>query len=191
MTLIFPYSEMELQSLKWLMVIVLMFFVMWWFFGGKQVPVKPNPKPEEAPPEKVKRKQRKGERLVCEALAEIYGVPFVTVRPDFMVNPETGHRIEFDCYNDDLKIAGEYNGPQHYEWPNYLEHRQTYEQFIQQVRRDQLKVELSDKNGVYLITVPYTVPYNMIKDYVRYYTPENQQQRLEQQRQVVVSEYNL
>jgi hypothetical protein len=185
---------MELYALKLGLILVLGFFFLWYFFGGKQIQEKaPPPKDSkvESLPEVKKKKQRKGERLLCEALTEIYGVPFVTVRPDFMVNPETGRRIEFDCYNDDLKIAGEYNGPQHYVWPNYLERKQTYDQFIKQVRRDQLKVELSDKNGVYLITVPYNVPYNMIKDYVRYYTPESQQQRLEQQRQIVVSEYNL
>jgi len=35
------------------------------------------------------------------------------------------------------------------------------------------KVEACDRNGVYLITVPYNVPEHLIKEYIIYYLPEN------------------
>jgi len=117
----------------------------------------------------------KGEELCKKVIEEIYEKPFYCVRPDFLKNPETNRNLELDCYNDELKIAVEFNGSQHYKWPNYT--NQTYEDFIKQVRRDQFKVEACDKNGVYLITVPYNVPKHAIKDYIHYYLPENVKNR--------------
>src|SRR5690606_25997188 len=91
----------------------------------------------------------RGERLCCQTMERIYGVPFSSVWPDWLLNPETGETLELDCYNDELKIAVEYNGEQHYKWPNFT--NQTYQQFLNQVRRDTLKLDLCDRNGVYLI----------------------------------------
>lgn len=118
-----------------------------------------------------------GETICKKVIEEIYGKPFYTVRPDFLKNPETGRNLELDLYNDEKKIAVEYNGKQHYVWPNNM--HGAYETFIKQVRRDQFKVDMCDKNGVYLITVPYNVglDYQKIKDYITYYLPENVQAR--------------
>lgn len=117
-----------------------------------------------------------GERICCEFMSKLYGKPFCSVRPNFLKNPETGHNLEIDCYNPEIKIGVEYNGIQHYVWPNYTGN--TKEEFIQQIRRDKYKVETCDKNGVYLITVPYNVPHNLIPDYIKHYLPENVMKRL-------------
>jgi len=110
-------------------------------------------------------KKSKGELLCKKAIEEIYGVPFYCVRPDFLKNPETGRNLELDLYNDDLKIAVEYNGIGHYVYPNPF--HKTKEDFLNQVRRDQFKIETCDQNGIYLISVPYNVPnnYEQIKAY--------------------------
>lgn len=110
------------------------------------------------------RKRSKGEAICCQVMEEIFGLPFRTVRPDFLKNPETGHNLEIDCYNNNLQIGVEYNGIQHYVYPNPF-HR-TYEEFIKGVRRDTYKLEACDIAGVYLITVPYDIPPHMIKDYI-------------------------
>lgn len=112
----------------------------------------------------------KGELKCCEAAERIFGVKFHTVRPDFLKNPETKRNLEIDCYNHKLKIGIEYNGISHYCHPNYT--GATYEEFVKQVKRDQLKVDLCDKHGVYLITVPYHVKEKDIEAYIRYYSPE-------------------
>ena len=117
-----------------------------------------------------------GEKICAEVMEGIYGRKFKRVRPDFLRNPETGQNLEIDCYNDELKIGVEYNGIQHYVWPNYT--GSTKDEFIQQLRRDKFKVDACDQNGVYLITVPYTVPNSMIRDYIIYYLPENVERRL-------------
>ena len=113
-------------------------------------------------------------------MERIYGVPFKTIRPDWLRNPETGAKLELDCYNDELKIAVEYNGEQHYKWPNFT--NQTYEQFINQVRRDKLKTELCDRNGVYLIPVPYNVSHDKIPEFIMSHLPETIQKRLQEER---------
>lgn len=117
----------------------------------------------------------RGERLCCQTMEKIYGVPFTTVRPKWLRN-YTGMPLELDCYNADLQLAVEYNGEQHYKWPNFT--NQTYEQFLAQVERDARKVELCDRNGVYLIVVPYHVAHDNIPDYIMSYLPETIQKRL-------------
>ena len=131
-------------------------------------------------PPKPKRRGRpisKGERLCCQTMERIYGVPFKSVWPNWLINPETKRKLELDCYNEELQIAVEYNGEQHYVWPNFT--NQSQEEFISQVRRDELKMELCNRNGVYLIVVPYTVPHNKIADYIMAHLPEAIQKRLQ------------
>lgn len=121
----------------------------------------------------------KKEELCRQAIEEIYGKPFPTVRPEWLINPETGCALELDCYNEELKLAVEFNGKQHYCFPAF---GMTKDQFIQQVRRDTYKINKCDEQGIYLITVPYTVPEYLIKDYITYYLPENTLKRQEDQR---------
>jgi len=111
------------------------------------------------------------QNLCCKVMEEYYQKPFESTRPTWLKNPETGGILEIDCYNDELKIGVEYNGIQHYRYPN-IYHR-TYQEFIKQVRRDQYKCKKCDDNGVYLITVPYNIPANKIKDYIHKHLPEN------------------
>jgi hypothetical protein len=137
----------------------------------RNIPVRLNPRAGHA---------SRMEAECCAIMEEIYGVPFTTVRPDFLVNPETNKNLEIDCYNHDLRIGVEYNGPTHYKWPNHFP--QTYEQFIAQIRRDQYKIDACDAAGVYLITVPHDVPREWLRQYITYYLPENVADRLRQNR---------
>ena len=111
-------------------------------------------------------KLSKGEQLCKDVIQDIYQLPFYCVRPKFLKNPETGRNLELDLYNDQVKIAIEYNGIGHYKYPNPF-HR-TKEEFINQIRRDKFKVDMCDVNDVYLISVPYTIPlnYSAIKEYI-------------------------
>lgn len=120
----------------------------------------------------------KYQNICCKVLEEIYKKPFTSSRPGWLKNPETGGVLEIDCYNEELKIGVEYNGIQHYRYPNIF--HKTYDDFIKQVRRDQYKHKKCDENGVYLITVPYNVPQEKIREYILHYLPENVSRRLEQ-----------
>jgi hypothetical protein len=101
------------------------------------------------------KQESKGERECRRVLESIFHRKFPNKRPDFMKNPLTGRNLELDCYNEDLKIACEYNGRQHYE---FLKHfHGTVEDFYKQKRNDQKTRENCIKNGIFLIEVPYTV----------------------------------
>jgi len=123
-----------------------------------------------------KRMDSRGEQTCREILEDYYKKPFPKIRPGFIRNPETQSLLELDGYNSELGIAFEYNGIQHYNWPNFT--NQQYDEFKSQVRRDQFKLECCDRHNVYLITIPYTVPYEDIRDYIIYYLPENVVKRL-------------
>lgn len=127
--------------------------------------------PEKKPKKKKAKFISKGERMCKETMEKFYGAKFENVRPSWLKNPETGRALELDCYNEDLKIAVEYNGEQHYKWPNFT--NQSKEEFINQTRRDMLKAELCEKNGIYLIVVPYNVPHEKISSYIISKLPEN------------------
>lgn len=109
----------------------------------------------------------KAEEECRVVLEELIGEKCPPAQPDFLINPETGRRLELDCYNERYKIALEYNGIQHYVWPNFT--KQSKQEFIAQVRRDIFRVDMCDRNGVYLITVPYNVKSEYIRTYIEYY----------------------
>lgn len=129
-----------------------------------------------APPKRTKAESR-GEAICRRVLEEIYQREFPSSRPDFLKNPETGYNLELDGYNEDLGIAFEYNGIQHYIYPNWV-HR-TKDDFMKQTRRDQYKISQCDRSGVYIISIPYEVPHNKIRDFIIYYLPENYQKRID------------
>ena len=118
---------------------------------------------------KKKKKTSKGELMVRQTLEEHYRKPFPSTWPEFLRNPETNRKLELDCYNPELKLASEYNGIQHYVWPNFT--GKSYEEHIKQRRRDRYKIEVCDKLGISLIIVPYTVNHNFIPEYVRQRLP--------------------
>lgn len=130
----------------------------------------------QAEPQTLKPFQSRGEAECIRAAQEIFNVPFKKIHPKWLVNPKTGRRMEIDCYNDQLKIGIEYHGKQHYVFPNRYHKR--IEDFNEQKERDIEKLNICDENGVYLITVPYTIPINRIKSYIEYYHPDRRAERL-------------
>lgn len=109
-------------------------------------------------------KESNGERISRRVFEYLFKKPFVKVRPDFLKNPETGRNLELDGYNEELKIAFEYNGMQHYCFPHV--YNKTKKDFEQQLRRDKFKLEKCNEHGIYLIIIPYSVPHENILHYV-------------------------
>jgi hypothetical protein len=87
----------------------------------------------------------------CIAIIEEFtGNKFTKIRPKFLKG------LELDGYNDELKIAIEYNGEQHYKIVDYF-HRNGIYDLLKQVENDKLKKERCEENGIYLIVVPYYI----------------------------------
>jgi hypothetical protein len=126
---------------------------------------------------KINPSESKGEKMCRQIFEELFGLKFHSVRLNCLKNPETSRNLEFDGYNPTLKMAFEYSGIQHYEFPNPF--HKTEEDFIKQVRRDVFKREMADLYGIYLITIPYTVKlnYRELRDYILFYLPENVKKR--------------
>lgn len=108
--------------------------------------------------------ESKGEIECRRAVEKLTGKTFPKVRPSFMLNEVSGHPLELDCYNDELKIAVEYNGKQHYEFIPYFHSNK--EAFQNMKYRDYMKQKLCSENGVKLIIVPYSVKHQEIHDYI-------------------------
>ena len=108
--------------------------------------------------------ESRGERISREFLEKYYQMKFPRIRPDFLINPVSGRNLELDGYNSELNMAFEYNGYQHYTYPNRF--HKTEEEFSQQIRRDGYKQEACRLAGVYLIIIPYTVPHAHIPQFI-------------------------
>lgn len=107
----------------------------------------------------------KGELECRRVLTEKFGKPFDKIRPDFLINEVTGRGVlELDCYNDELKLACEYNGKQHYEYIPFF--HSTKDSFYNQKYRDEMKKNKCKEKGIKLIEVPYTVPIDEIKPFI-------------------------
>lgn len=114
--------------------------------------------------------ESKGEQICRQVLENHYGVPFPSIRPNWLKSGETKRNLELDCYNDELKLAVEYNGIQHYKWPNFT--NQSKEAFFEQSRRDKFKVDRCRELGIYLLIVPYSVQHHLIPEYILSNLPE-------------------
>lgn len=96
--------------------------------------------------------QGRGEKVVREIFEDITQQKFLKIRPDWLINPETGKRLELDGYCSSLNIAFEYQGEQHYrEVKGFQVDKQKLKE---QKKRDRLKKELCQKKGIKLIEVP-------------------------------------
>lgn len=109
--------------------------------------------------------ESKGEAECRRVLETHFGRPFPKARPNMLRNPiGTDSNLELDCYNDELKIACEYQGIQHYKYVPYF--HKTKDAFQNQKYRDHIKKEVCIKNGIKLIEVPYSIKIENIKEYI-------------------------
>jgi hypothetical protein len=90
------------------------------------------------------------ERIFRSKIERIFQVPFPKCRPKWLVNPETNYKLELDCYNEELKLAFEYDGQFHFEVRKGLNND------LDRVKKlDALKERLCVENDVTLIRIPY------------------------------------
>ena len=111
-----------------------------------------------------------GEAICRNFLERHYRKPFMKRKNlKWLKNPKTGKNgknnyMELDGFNEELMIAFEYDGDQHYVYPHFF--HKTEQDFRNLVQRDKDKLRLCDENGVYLMKIPYTVPNNLIEKFL-------------------------
>ena len=106
----------------------------------------------------------KNEEKCREIFQTIFKKPFKKCRPIFMKRLNKNSRLELDGYNDELKLAFEYNGIQHYKF-SPLFHKSINDFYEQQIR-DVEKKELCRRNNITLIEIPSNIKYDKLKDYI-------------------------
>lgn len=108
---------------------------------------------------KCSKKNNLSEEICRAHFEQIFQKKFPTIRPEFL-KISNGYRLELDGFNEELKIAFEHQGTQHYQLcfdknPDKLLRTQTY---------DLLKKRLCDLHGVRLIQIPKLFEKTMIKN---------------------------
>ena len=82
------------------------------------------------------------------------------------------NKRELDGYNEELKIAFEYNGIQHYEYIPFF-HRKDPINLEKQKERDRLKEKMCKEEDIILFVIPYTIKYENLVEYIKNITSEN------------------
>lgn len=88
-----------------------------------------------------------GELSLRNFLEKIFGMKFTKVNPKWLKNPESGRSLQLDGYSEQLKIAFEHQGTQHYD-VNHFRHDSKIKE------RDSIKRKLCKRNNVKLIIIP-------------------------------------
>jgi hypothetical protein len=89
---------------------------------------------------------------ICRKVFEIiFKTKFHKVYPDWLLN-DNGHRLQLDGFNEQMQIAFEHNGDQHYKLVSRF--RNTEQDLLSLQRRDQIKVECCMARGIKLFVIP-------------------------------------
>jgi hypothetical protein len=125
--------------------------------GPKENQLIPYPQPTLT---KTERPDSKGEVASRAAMESIFHAKFTKARPSWL------EKLELDGYNPELRLAFEYNGIQHYKYTPFF-HRKGPQDLVNQIERDNRKLDICDRMGVTVITIPYTVKNEDIESFIR------------------------
>ena len=160
------------RGFELLLIITVAFIFFYWFFytkdkdsGTYSQNFNYNPYRKKLKKYSSSHKVSKGEAECRRVLQTIFRKPFPNQRPKYMFNSVTGHNLEIDCYNEQLKLGCEYHGRQHYEYVPFM--HKTRDAFRNQQYRDQMKIQICNKLGIRLIIVPYKIKIQNIENYIK------------------------
>ena len=91
-----------------------------------------------------------GEELVRLAFQLMFGKQFPKSRPSFLINPDTGYPLELDGYCEELQLAFEYHGNQHFQFIPYF--HKTVDSFEAAKVRDEYTRQLAKEHGMLICT---------------------------------------
>lgn len=103
------------------------------------------------------------EQKFREVIEELLEAKFPRKRPKWLVN-ENGNRLELDGYNEELKIAFEYQGRQHFEIVKAFKGTQKILEKTQ--KHDSIKKSLCKKYNIILLCPTYEMDESEYKKYI-------------------------
>lgn len=102
---------------------------------------------------------------ICRAIFEkLFETAFPKARPSWLRNTR-GNWMELDGYAEELGVAFEYHGVQHFKEIEFF--HATEDAFNLRQQDDQWRAALCLVHGIALVEVPYTVPHDEIESFVR------------------------
>ena len=124
----------------------------------------------EATPGKIKMgrwcpkcSQKRGERICREYFETIFNEKFPAMqRLEWLINSK-GNKMEIDGYCENLSIAFEYNGIQHYKKVKFFNIRTDLKN---RKIDDDLKKKLCEKHKIKLIEIPFYIDYEEMGQYI-------------------------
>jgi hypothetical protein len=111
-------------------------------------------------------KNSKCEKICNDIMKELYkNEMFENIQRDTVLNNKIISLLKLNIYSDNLKIAIEYNGLEHYEFIHWFHKNE--KDFNKQKKKDLSKKKLCVENGIKLINVHYSLDnYEIIKEYI-------------------------
>lgn len=110
------------------------------------------------------------ERICKDILEKMFGKPFPKRKPSWLLN-DRGKRMELDGYCEELKLAFEYHGVQHYQ---HIDHFHRGNKSLDQRKMDDERKELVCREyGIRLLVIPYTIPMNEVPRLVSDFSKAN------------------
>jgi hypothetical protein len=91
-----------------------------------------------------------GETTLRDFLEKKFNTTFGTIWHKQIINPKTSQPLQLDCYSEELKLAFEYNGAQHYQPVELFGGQEAFEQ---QKYRDDIKRERCKQLGIRLVEI--------------------------------------
>jgi hypothetical protein len=102
------------------------------------------------------------ERICRAFFEEIFEKKFPKVRPKWLLNSK-GNRMELDGYCEQIRLAFEYQGIQHYV-ENPFFHKNT--SFVQRKKDEKAKEEICRNRGITMIDVPHTISFDEMQAFI-------------------------
>ena len=104
------------------------------------------------------------ERFVKDVLEAISEKKFEKKRPEWL-KTDDGKRLELDCYNEELKIAVEYNGDQHYKLCKFNKFDENKLKEIKQF--EEVKKIKCQEQDIKLLIIPFWKTHDEIVDIIK------------------------
>jgi hypothetical protein len=163
---------LNLLHLETLFYIGLFIMIVYLFYNNKRINIPTSFREGKVFRVKPSLIQKKGKKLYkheekCRDIFQhIFGVEFKSVRPKWLRNPVTGKNLELDGYNEELKLAFEYDGRQHSRYDKHF-HKNGINEFIYQRKKDNWKDLQCREHGVFLVRIPHFIDYYDLERYIR------------------------
>ncbi len=107
---------------------------------------------------------KQGELISVKILEHLTGKIFRKIRPEWLKRDDTGLNLELDGFNEELQLAIEYQGIQHYKQIAHFFKSEA--EYKKRQEYDQFKRDKCIENGITLFEIPYNIKHGDLYDHI-------------------------